>query len=220
MNEDIVMSNNKIKEMTEKTRNELAVERPVYTLTCNLCDKSFRKAADLENHIKECHENHPHYKCENCEKVFVLKWRLKKHMNLHSKEKSHAVNHCHYFNNEKKCPFELLGCNFLHSVSKTCKFGPSCSKRMCSFRHSKLRMEKVADIENIEVSAEVEKVELEDDKSFMTSTPIKGTFECEDCQDISQCIDCFVRQTNETGDLPTNKKKRKVQFKEDSRGTC
>ena len=207
INDDLEKTKNNIKEMSDKTRNKVNVERPVYTMTCNSCDESFHKSADLENHIKECHENHPLYKCENCKKVFVLKWRLNKHMNLHSKEKFHPVNHCHYFNNDKKCPFEELGCKFLHSVSQICKFGPTCEKRMCSFRHTKQKKDKVTNIENVEVSEEVENDELADDSNFMTSTPIKGKFDCEECHNISQCTDCYVRQHMETGELATDKKK-------------
>jgi hypothetical protein len=127
-------------------------------------------------------------------------------MNLHSEEKVYSVNNCHYFNNDKKCPFEELGCKFLHSVSQICKFGPT----------SEMKKDKVTDIENVEVSEEVENDELADDSNFMTSTPIKGKFDCVECHNVSQCTDCFVRQHMETGELATNKKK-KVNFKDISR---
>ena len=67
-------------------------------------------------------------------------------------------------------------------------------------------------IENVEVSEEVEN----DDSNFMTSTPIKGKFDCEECHYISQCTDCYVRQHMETEELATEKKK-KVYFKDISR---
>ena len=63
--------------------------------------------------------------------VFV-KWRLKKHMNIHS---SPDVQACHFFNNNKTCPYEDLGCMFAHMVSGMCKFGKFCNNRLCSFQH-------------------------------------------------------------------------------------
>ena len=78
---------------------------------------------------------------------------------------------------------------------------------MCSFRHTKLKKDKVTNMKNVEVSEEVENDELADDSNFMTSTPIKGKFDCEECHNISQCTDCHVRQHMETGELATDKKK-------------
>jgi hypothetical protein len=66
--------------------------------------------------------------------------------------------------------------------------------RMCSLRHNKLRKDKVTNIENVEVSLLVENDELADNSNYMTSTPIKGKFDCEECHNISQCTDCYVRQ--------------------------
>ena len=34
------------------------------------------------------------------------------------------------------------------------------------------------------------------DNSFVTSTPQKTKFDCEDCKNKSQCTDCYVRQDN------------------------
>ena len=48
-----------------------------------LCEESFDKFDDLENHIEVCHEKHNVFQCDKCEKGFVLKWRLKKHIRLH-----------------------------------------------------------------------------------------------------------------------------------------
>ena len=47
----------------------------------------------------------------------------------------HATNkYCHYFNNQKSCPFELLGCKFKHEESPTCKFQNRFNS-LCPFRH-------------------------------------------------------------------------------------
>ena len=50
---------------------------------------------------------------------FYLKWRLEKHMTGHEKLDS---KFCHYFNNNKTCPFEQIGCMFKHAKSRKCWF--------------------------------------------------------------------------------------------------
>ena len=57
------------------------------------------------------------------------------------------------------------------------------------------------------------------DASFVTSTPRKTVFQCEECDFNSQCIDCFARQTVETGNIP-NYRKRKVHFMSHTGETC
>ena len=39
-----------------------------------------------------------------------------------------------------------------------------------------------------------------DHSSFVTSTPQK--FDCKECQDQTQCTDCYVRQVVETSQVP------------------
>jgi hypothetical protein len=87
---------------------------------------------ELEVHIKSKHKEKECHECDDCGKVFVLKWRLKKHMSLHL---SVDVQPCHYFTNNKTCPFEDLGCMFAHKVSGFCKFREHCKNELCSFQH-------------------------------------------------------------------------------------
>ena len=140
-------------------------------------------------------KNHQEFKCNICKKGFVLKWRLQKHMKIHNNKNCQP---CHYFNNGKMCPFEELGCKFLHINSKLCRFGQECDNKMCPFRHSQ---EKESSETNGNISklndAEISNMEENDspDKSvFVTSTPRK--IACEECRNQSQCVDCFVRQEN------------------------
>ena len=44
---------------------------------------------------------------------------------------------CHYFNNEKHCPYENIGCMFLHQDSENCYFGIRCKNKLCQFKHIK-----------------------------------------------------------------------------------
>ena len=58
----------------------------------------------------EEHETSKMYKCGVCEKCFHLKWRLKKHEEIHMGN----VKTCNFFKNQKDCPYEKIGCKFLH----------------------------------------------------------------------------------------------------------
>ena len=77
--------------------------------------------------------------CEICVKTFVLLWRLRKHQSNHGDENQKK---CHYFNNQKHCLFEALGCKFAHKQSENCKFDKKCSNKLCPFRHGSLESEK------------------------------------------------------------------------------
>ena len=63
-------------------------------------------------------------------------------MNVHTDKVGH---HCHYFNNDKMCPFEELGCKFLHTDSKKCKFGLTCTQRMWPFKHERVNSKEVTE---------------------------------------------------------------------------
>ena len=126
------------KENDEEVEKQRVVAGKTHDLKeCKLCSKRFKKCNELESQIKNCHENYREFKCDQCEKTFVLEWRLKKHINLHTDDN---VQRCHYFNNTKNCPFEELGCKFLHAPSDFCRLGLSCQRRLCPQRH--LDMEK------------------------------------------------------------------------------
>ena len=120
-------------------------------------------------------------------------------MNLHTAD---SVLHCHYFNNDKKCPFEVLGCKFLHSKAKVCKEGHNCQRRLCPLRH--LEEEEHAK-SNYATESNVEDKDISEDTcNFVTSTQVKRKFNCEECKNQTQCVDCFVRQENPDTPNPFN----------------
>ena len=41
---------------------------------------------------------------------------------------------CHYFNNDKDCPFDDQ-CIFAHNEAPECKFGGGCERILCMFQH-------------------------------------------------------------------------------------
>ena len=100
---------------------------------CDYCSDKFSTKTEMESHIESSHVI-INLKCDKCDKLFVSKWRLMMHEKSHTLKKK--PRNCHYFNSDKQCPFERLGCKFQHIVSSVCKFGDSCTYNMCQFKHS------------------------------------------------------------------------------------
>ena len=98
---------------------------------CKICSETFLENWLLEAHMKS-HSEAEEFDCKTCGKTFMLKWRLRKHLNVHITEK-----YCHYFNNQKECPFEVIGCKFRHESSPECRFKQSCENSMCQYKHKK-----------------------------------------------------------------------------------
>ena len=53
-------------------------------------------------------------------------------MNLHNDQ---SAKKCHYYNNEKICPFKEIGCQFLGEASEMCFLQSRC--RMHPYKHDK-----------------------------------------------------------------------------------
>ena len=145
-----------------------------------MCEKRFGKFSDLERHIKDKHENYEGQNCDMCGKTFVTAWRLKKHKQIHVEK---FTKSCKYFKGNIECPFEELGCKFLHDVDIE-----DISDKNCENEENK----------SIDYSSESE-------RSFQTSTPKSDR--CEECMDRSECTDCIVRHV-----LGNHDKRRKLNF--------
>ena len=102
----------KIFESEESLKNHISSYHS-NRIKCEFCTKDFSKNNFFEVHIKTEHEEAEKFKCEICEMTFVLEWRLKKHRNIHT-EQATNMKFCHYYNNNKTCPFSDLGCIFRH----------------------------------------------------------------------------------------------------------
>ena len=98
------------------------------SIKCDLCDKVFSRNSELEAHLERVHNEEKKFKCHECEMTFMLKWRLGKHVSIHT-EKDGLLKFCHYFNNDKTCPYANIGCMFLHKNAPTCHFKENCSKK-------------------------------------------------------------------------------------------
>ena len=81
---------------------------------CKLCNSTFEANHLLEDHIIKVHEKTKKFKCDKCEMAFALKWRLHKHTRGHHSPNGKSARNCHYFNNDKVCPFMTIGCKFVH----------------------------------------------------------------------------------------------------------
>ena len=95
------------------------------------------------------------------------------------------IKHCHYYNNDKCCPYEELGCKFLNTVAEICEFGSKCTRRLCTCRHERSRSTQ-NDIDN---KTEDDGSEMDDDSAPDFYFNVKNV-------EILQCTDCFVKQVN------------------------
>ena len=57
------------------------------------------------------------------------------------------VLYCHYFNNNKDCPFDDQ-CIFLHEESAKCKFDGVCERKLCMYKHDMKEEENEDDAES------------------------------------------------------------------------
>ena len=100
-------------------------------ISCAECGETFIEHWILEIHLKN-HDKVANFPCDICKKVFQVRWRLTKHLNIHEDENTKK---CHFYNNGKPCPFEEVGCKFLHEESDRCIYNKSCNNRLFQFRH-------------------------------------------------------------------------------------
>ncbi|XP_061727742.1 zinc finger protein 431-like [Cydia pomonella] len=61
--------------------------------SCNICNKRYKRESTLYAH-KYTHENKKPYKCKHCRKSFTFKGQLKAHTRLHTGEKPYKCNIC------------------------------------------------------------------------------------------------------------------------------
>ena len=130
---------------SKKNLKKHNLEKHKQHIKCTSCSETFEKNCNLEMHIKQNHVSEETFRCDVCEKDFSLKWRMIKHQEIHSNQ---STRKCHYFNNDKCCPFEEIGCMFNHSYSGNCFFGMKCRKVLCPFQHKRTDEEDVENVKN------------------------------------------------------------------------
>ena len=122
-------------------------------IKCKLCDETFEKTFELEKHLKT--NGAEKLTCETCEKTFSLQWRLEKH------KKGHDKANAKYYNCQKLCPLEEIGCMYIHENSHPCRFHKSCQNKLCQFQHFDVNLVSgIKDRENLDgteaVQSEIE----------------------------------------------------------------
>ena len=93
-------------------------------------------------------------------------------LNLHKATKKIR---CHYYNNTKPCPFDEIGCMFLHEKSKLCKNADSCQMKLYQFKQ----------IESMKNEMSIESMDNE-----MSTTVIDST--------VNDSPECHVRPKGES----------------------
>ena len=94
---------------------------------CDLCDWEFSEEWKYDVHVKTCGSN----SCDQCEEFFQTSKTLKMHVKIAHEE---VRIFCHYFNNEKDCPFEE-DCIYIHEKTSQCRYGDACERTLCMFQH-------------------------------------------------------------------------------------
>ena len=149
-------------------------------INCKYCDDIFDQTYKLEKHLEK-HKN-KEFKCEQCEKQFHLEWRLKKHQISHELK---TMKNCHYFNNEKPCPFEEIGCMFRHEKSDKCKFNKLCKNKLCPYQHENQTLLEKEKEPNETGTDNIEKIDSEDDSELICDSDSDNEdLECDTCGKI------------------------------------
>jgi DNA-binding PadR family transcriptional regulator len=141
---------------------------------CENCDEIFTSRWKLEHHLED-HKKKKEFKCNQCGKEFFLEWRLNQHLRGHSKIDQKC---CHYYNNDKTCPYEIIGCKFKHESSAICLLGQNCQNRTCQFRHEIAKENKPNEsLKSTDKSMTEDNVAIVSDQTFATNKQLGEALE-------------------------------------------
>jgi hypothetical protein len=90
INKEIETTKKTIKEKEVIVKNKVEFKESDNSMDCKICGINFKRNIDLENHILLSHEEYPGLQCDECDNIFLLMWRLKKHTRLHTEK--HVLN--------------------------------------------------------------------------------------------------------------------------------
>ena len=133
IDEDIILLDEQSKKLSENVK-KVTLKRKIKEsrVKCDHCDMQFDSNSSIEMHLNNLKMTRQ-FKCSECETSFHTQWRLIKHKKIH--QSSSKKRNCHFYNSGKICPFEELGCKFVHEYSDKCKLGDKCTFHMCHFKH-------------------------------------------------------------------------------------
>jgi DNA-directed RNA polymerase subunit RPC12/RpoP len=153
--------------------HKLRLKEKSLNVKCNDCGKHFTRNGDFEEHLEE-NKAEKSFECEKCGKKYYLEWRLGKHMDMNKGKGKYSP----YFNNGEPCPFEIIGCMFVHERSGMCRF-KECKNLKCQFEHTR---DEISNHENMETDSEVE------NPVDGTSSTTYGENDCHLCDKVFECM--------------------------------
>ena len=139
-----------------------------------------------------------HNKCNQCSKTFKNQDIMEKHKNI---SHGNMKIYCHFFNNEKKCPYENE-CIFLHDDADVCRYGVLCERNNCMYKHGDDKCDNIDVSDNIDqeivndVDATVNVLEPDESENCANRTfQNPSQFDKNSSDDMFQCDWCdFVSE--------------------------
>eukprot|EP00090_Calanus_glacialis_P006238 TRINITY_DN14884_c0_g1_i2.p1 TRINITY_DN14884_c0_g1~~TRINITY_DN14884_c0_g1_i2.p1 ORF type:complete len:358 (-),score=62.40 TRINITY_DN14884_c0_g1_i2:39-1112(-) len=165
------------------------------TYKCEICDETFTESWKMEEHL-EHHGNERPFKCSICEKGFYMKWRMEKHTSDHRVD----IKFCHYFNSDKPCPYDKVGCRFKHETAPECRFNLKCTFKLCQFTHTTKKGEEAVHRGHLLpaiISTDRTIAHREFTKPLEDAAAVEMKEDCNgyDCNECNQC--CGAPEDNE-----------------------
>ena len=71
-------------------------------------------------------------------------------MEKHTRDHRVDIKFCHYFNNDKPCPYDEVGCKFKHETAPECRCNLKCTFKLCQFTHTTKKGEEVVHRQELE----------------------------------------------------------------------
>ena len=218
LREDFKELETKFKRLAEKCetleqKHKDCMSKVKTNFKCNVCDRECKSKAEFMKHKKSHKSVLPgKLKCEECHRVFDEMWKLEAHSKTHKKyecdkcdkifsyedtlNKHIQISHgnvklfCHYFNNEKECPFEEE-CVFLHEHSDMCKYGELCERENCMYKHGD-KSDDTEEINDKEDENEEEDEEGDVDVDEPNTTFISPFQSRESLSEDYRCTSCYL----------------------------
>ena len=175
-------------------RKHKNIHKGIEKFCCCVCSQDFDEEWKMEAHKKK----HKSFACDQCGKNFKFMDIMEKHKKI-SHEKCRL--YCHYFNNMKTCPFDNE-CVFLHEDADKCRYGESCDRILCMFKHDNVISETEETSNTSEMSVQEVVADVHEDE-IVTVDSVIDTIETDVSEDIAKlafkcrmCDFASARKTN------------------------
>ena len=97
---------------------------------CGECEWYFKSEKKRDIHEKI----HEKFECNEWDKTFKYEGLLDRHVDAVHSDPDFII-YCHYYNNEKECPFGYFRI-YEHNEADKCNFGKACERVMCMYKHN------------------------------------------------------------------------------------